>query len=384
MDAFKSELNRKRQQEDENRSSPQQKSQRLFAKSQPSVSSDEPMKITDLVDDCLVKIFEHLDVCNLFNVAVANEWLRPAVGAVYKRKFGVMEIRIVANHYASASGLEPYISSKVICIIGLKMCLQFLRCLGPSISNLNIRYYGWHRKQCNHIHHYMNTFCTDSLVNIEFWDKPNGNRIKQFEKPFVNVRLVKVCCSCLGDQLPFYQQWFPNMRSLELDNVRTIQHIRTSFPCLEDLRVSINDNGDLGCTKMKAISLLRQYPQLHSLEIRTSKRQTMDTLLNIIKYNQTICNLKIKMYWFVAVINFSDIERLTQEHPLLIELELAGFKFSTDDVITLVGQFNWLKQFRFQIINRVEYDRLVSKLDSRWRPSLQVLGAHDVTLQRLC
>lgn len=53
-----------------------------------------PTKIIDLNDDCLVKIFKSLNIEDLFNVAVANEWLRPAANSVYKRKFGAKKIHL--------------------------------------------------------------------------------------------------------------------------------------------------------------------------------------------------------------------------------------------------------------------------------------------------
>lgn len=91
MEAEKSKPNQEHQNENGNSPSSQHKSQ-----SPPlPVASDEPMKITDLDDDCLEKIFGYLNLRCLFNVAAANVWLRPAVGVVYKRKF-VSKIIITA------------------------------------------------------------------------------------------------------------------------------------------------------------------------------------------------------------------------------------------------------------------------------------------------
>lgn len=56
-----------------------------------------PIKITDLYDDCLAKCFEYLDLRSLFNVSVANEWLRPAANDVYKRKFGRKMVQITST-----------------------------------------------------------------------------------------------------------------------------------------------------------------------------------------------------------------------------------------------------------------------------------------------
>lgn len=334
MDARKSGSNRKRQQENVNRPCPQRKSQRLLDKSQPS-----SMKITDLDDDCLEKIFKHLSLRSLFNVAVANEWLRPAANIVYKRKFGMKQVFIDNGRYTSASGLVLYGQTT---FIGLKACLQFLRCLGSSINHLNIWYSRWNKKQCEHIHQYVNEYCANSLVNIEFWDKPNRNPIKQFGKPFVNIHTAMVYNSCLGDQFSSFQQWFPNMRTLKLHNVRTLRCIGTPFEHLKDLRININKDGALGHTMVKAIRLLRLHPQLHSLEIRMGSAENiaLNMLLDFINANPEIRTLKIiynYVYWYFTANNTSDIQRLAREHPSLVEIELTGLILSPNDAAMLAG-----------------------------------------------
>lgn len=110
-------------------------------------------KIIDLNDDCLVKIFEPLDLCSLFNVAIASEWLRPAARMAYKRsEFGAKHVEIdkcddfcKPNTRLRASinrtiflsfKLDEY--CKDIRTNGLKMALQYLRCFGPSITINNL------------------------------------------------------------------------------------------------------------------------------------------------------------------------------------------------------------------------------------------------------
>lgn len=94
MDSCESESNGKRKhgyENDETISEPTPKSQR--PNSPPPV---QPMKITDLDDVCLEKIFDRLDLHSLFNIAVANEWLRPSARFIYKRKFGTQIVCLTA------------------------------------------------------------------------------------------------------------------------------------------------------------------------------------------------------------------------------------------------------------------------------------------------
>lgn len=90
------------------------------------------VKIIDLNDDCLVKIFGRLDIQSLFSVAVANEWLRPAAGEVYKRKFGAKKVRISEcdDYQLRACANAPMLNPETIAVCGLMTSLQFLRCFG--------------------------------------------------------------------------------------------------------------------------------------------------------------------------------------------------------------------------------------------------------------
>lgn len=116
MGALKLDSSQKRQQENENGPhSPHQ----LIATRQRLHSSDEPLKITDLIDDCLEMIFEHLDQRSLFNVVVENGYLRPATGEVFKRKFGTERVRMEGG-----DGFKLFADGSLIEIGGSKTCLR--------------------------------------------------------------------------------------------------------------------------------------------------------------------------------------------------------------------------------------------------------------------
>lgn len=124
----------------------QSKSQRLES----SGESVHTMKIIDLNDDCLMTIFGYLDLSSLFNVAISNEWLRPAAGYVYQRKFGMTTVNIGGcddyrrntrskdrdNHFTKHNTLN--VGYAGIDVYGLKTCLQYLHYFGPFIRNLTI------------------------------------------------------------------------------------------------------------------------------------------------------------------------------------------------------------------------------------------------------
>lgn len=357
----------KRHHSNETSPHPRCKSQRL------SVDCNEPLTITDLNDNCLEKIFGNLDVCSLFNVATSNAYLRPAAGVAYKRKFGGIQVCIRNDRSSSLHRAKPHIFHKWIYVDGLKVLLPYLRCLGPSIRDLCVRYDGWTKTQCDLIHQYINEYCAGSLVNLEFRDKKSGNPIKHFGKPFISVRTVKAQDSHLGVQIPLFPQWFPNMRSLEL----TAAHIgwfssqSMPFEHLEDVTIEIN-NGKRGFKTPLATRLLQLSPQLRNLTIRARTGQGIapSTLSNIIKENPNISSLKVNTKKQKAFVTSSDIEQFLSEHKSLVELELVGYKFTVEAALLMLNQLNSLTKLRLELGSRSEYTRIVSQLDSKWQPVL--------------
>lgn len=356
MEAHESKSNHKRQYENDD-SPPESKHQR-------PATPEQPMKITDLDDDCLEKIFERLDLCSLCNVVASNALLRPAARTVYKRKCGIKKVHI----YSSAPGLKVSAFDNHISVSGLKMCLQFLRCFGSSIINLYISYARWNNKQCGYIHQYINKYCAESLVKLVFHHKPNIS-IDCFKKPFVNVRTVTVCSGDLADQFPLFAQWFPNIHTLKLMSVCIgNRYIDTSFHHLHDLRIDLIRNRHI--TDECVNRLFHKCRQLKSLTIGLwdSEGMTLNKLLNFIKYNPMICKLAVSMRSQRAVTP-TEMRQLVSEHPSLVELDLKRFEFAAMDAVWLIEQLESLKKFCFKMDNQLEYDRFVAQLDSKWQPS---------------
>lgn len=217
----------------------------------------QPTKIIDLNDDCLVEIFNHLDLQNLFNVAVANEWLRPAAAMVYKRKFGAKMVEIYRIHptrritRASVRNKSPvrFAAPKEwkysIDIRSPRLCFQYIRCFGPSIAHLTIDYNESWSKLYDYLHRYINEYCAESLTEFGFWLKTNYP-IEQFVKPFVSVERVNIWYGEFGEQLPKFVEWFPRLHHLELHNVG-LNHrfIAVHFQHLEHLCIDDHSHGGI-------------------------------------------------------------------------------------------------------------------------------------------
>lgn len=339
------------------------------------VPSQEPTvkttKIIDLNDDCLVQIFNHLSLESLFNVAIANEWLRPAAGIVYNRKFGKKRVGIYecADYYPSILSSEYQIHEEErgirIRIYGLRLCLQYLRCFGGLITDLVIHYDKSKSKRYQYVHHYINDYCTTSLTHILFMNRPKIS-IDRFTQPFINVTDVCVSCCKLGKQLPHFAELFPNLQRLTLCHVRLSYGFeRAPFQHLEHFCVHTGSKN--GFRIHDATNLLRMNPQLQSLEIQChGKKITLNSFLDVVKENQSLIKCIVNFQFAIISVHSSEVQRLINEHPSLIELGLAQYQFTADDVIALTQQLKSLTTFKFSMQNSSDLVELEARLDHKW------------------
>lgn len=318
-------------------------------------------KITDLNDHCLEKIFMHLDVECLFNVANANKWLRPSAAMVYGQKFGKNPVNL-----CSIRGCSPslYMFDKYICLDSLKLSLAFLRCFGEKIPELILfcrRAFA--SANSEYIDRYMNQYCADTLTRICISGRSTFSN-ETFTKPFIKIQSVEFFGSNFQYSLQNFVNWFPNVKKLKI-HASLMNHLMTNvhFLHLEHLSIPIENSSwnDIS-------GLLHLHPQLNSLQMDMHENvdKTMDDLLDIISDNTLISKLILNVGSDTPVnVNAHEMQRLISEHRLIVELVLLRYLFSIEDVIFLIGQLNSLKKFHFRINGRSDYDYLVRRLDQQ-------------------
>lgn len=357
---------------------------------QPSLSPTEvqPTKIIDLNDDCLIKIFNHLDLQNLFNVAVANEFLRPAAAIVYKRKFGVKMVEIYRVHgtrritRASVRNKSPdrFAAPKEwkysIDIRSSRLCFQYIRCFGPSIAHLTIDYNESWSKLYDHLHQYINEYCAESLIEIGFWLKPN-RPIEEFVKPFVSVERVNIWYGDFGEQLPKLVEWFPHLHHLELHNAGLDRRFAAvHFQHLKHLCVDDHSHGNFasgGFAAANAVELIQSNRQLESLEIKSSPhKMPIETLLDIIKdTNRSIRKLELTYQCEVVPVDSNLVKRFANEHPEMIHLNLPYHQFRPEDVNTLMKQLSALETLHCHMQNYSDFQAMARQLNERWHANFE-------------
>lgn len=340
-----------------------------------SPSANKPMAVTKYVD------LNSLNLENLYNVTVANECLRAAANDVYKRKFAT-KVNLFRVHGIQKSS-TPYQNENIVFIYNFETCHQFLRCFGSSIKHLIIDYGQTTSNRYDYIHQYINEYCAETLVTIEFCGKlpfPNA----KFDKPFVNVRNVDIIDCDLGEQFHQIFKWFPDQSHLNIlfDVWNHPFFIVAPPPELKHLVIKFNG---IKCVEFserykRVVDQLQLNHQLQSLTIKSNTiRMTMNFLLDIIIENQSISKLIVDTGG-CTLVNKSETLRLVQEHQMLVELDLPFYRFTSANVNTIVRRLTLLQKFCFRIQGERVHKSIMSKLDCKWRSTYR--GGSYVTLNR--
>lgn len=363
-----------------NRSEPKRKRHHNIDGKSKRKDHHHPEKIIDINDACLVKIFEYLDNQSLFNVAIAHDRLRPLAHEVYQQKFSYKKVHLTVNN--SNGTLKNWLNC--VRVQGFRACLQYLRCFGSSIASLTIDYSASDSQSTRyeHIHRYINKYCVNNLFGIVFWHMPSIS-IDNFVQPFVNVVRVIVWQCDLGDQLPSFVEWFPNLQTLYIDDVRVTRgSCRASFQHLEHLCFSLNDQTGFNTTQ--ALHLLRSNRQLRNIEVQCSAQiPPVSTLLNMIQRNPFITMLNVMSNGNSTVtISSAQVQQFVNEHPLLVQVNLRHFEFSSQDAFSMVRQLKSLRAVNFQVHHHLEFLQLQIRLNTKWTAQCFGWSPAHVRLQR--
>lgn len=344
-------------------------------------NGDEPAtetttQIIDLNDHCLMQIFDYLDLQNLFNITMASASLRPAALKLYKIKFGRKIIHLTQCDYTyrpeKLHAIKICVLNTIVYVYGLKTCLLYLRYFGSSINNLRMNFTFLKYERYQHLFAHVNTYCVDSLSRIKFWGMLNIS-MACFVKPFTNVLFVSVEHCDLGEELPRFVEWFPNLRHLNLENVSLTDGFdRAHFQHLERLSIIGFGYDQKHFILQNAANLLNSNRQLRNLEMYSDFGPSMDTMLDMIEHHSQITRLRVWCSPYFTkfpnqVINSSEVERILNEHSSLIELNLRNYEFTATDAIALVDQLKSLEAFDFWIKDNEVFRQIESELDqNKW------------------
>lgn len=176
-------------------------------------------KLTDVNVDCLEHIFKNLNLVDLLNVADSNKQLKLAADLVFESQFGKhsVSIDLYPRHITF---FEMDDRPRMFIAIPWSFRYKVLRCFGHMIKKLDIYYYDSYTssyknsKLIARIDHYVNEYCSDSLVELRLKDHDEST-MKSLKKPFNKVESICFDGGQLGNNLSNLNKWLPNLRHLK-------------------------------------------------------------------------------------------------------------------------------------------------------------------------
>lgn len=114
------------------------------------VERELPLQISDVADNCLLDIFEHLSLVDLLNVSDTNKRFKQLAEMVFIRKRNKMRVESRAEKFNVSIanigikiirvGTRPYsgrmVADDLSIVQDLKSSLQLLRCFGHHVDSL--------------------------------------------------------------------------------------------------------------------------------------------------------------------------------------------------------------------------------------------------------
>lgn len=244
------------------------------------MDSNHQIKITDIDQICLERIFIHLNFEDLLNIADANEYLRAATNLPFNRKFASKRISIFNTRserfyvfnlrsYVPWRKANIYVSYSRVVVRDLKKSFQLFRLFGRMIKVVGFIYFSGIlcEKACmdySRILYYVHEFCSESLVGINQLEIPSN--IEMLNEIFPNVKYVKI--DGTSGKKRYFSRNFPNVRFLYASNV---------YPCTDLISEHIQNlmHAELNLTQSRRIrsqekalrTLIKANPQLTSLKL---------------------------------------------------------------------------------------------------------------------
>lgn len=392
-------------------------------------SPDEPVEVTNIIDindDCLEHIFKKLSFDGLLNVADSCKRLQNATRLAFTSKYGRHTVRLNGDQRIRSI----LMNDKQIDIMDKSSCLKVLRCFGASmtkLATLSLAYL----HECDDMDRYLDEYCAESVVELEYGRVTLDNLKKQFTK-VESVRFTNHRFHCHRNDINVH---FPNLRVLELSTgLSPGKFLATLFPHLDTLIVNISASDhkkfelflelnpqlrklqvSVYDLNFKFLQLLGKCPQLESLNILytpskfTHKKfipnkdpvqfesvkkfeiqigylrlidqhvsiefKQLDELTVHGDWNENVINLIKKNPFISTFIYHGNSRYIDRETMLLFANALPNVKrarfgwraISTNSVIGFVNACPALEYFECKLRRRTENDFMKDLLDTKWQ-----------------
>lgn len=235
----------------------------------PCFPKPSKIRITDLKIGCLVKIFRHLRLMDLLNLADSNVYLKRAAECVYVERYGNKKVWLYKVRAYESRHYSTYTN---ILVEDFKTSLQLLRLFGHLISRLEIgegddssELCLLHRTMYKYIFGYVNEYCSMYVTDITFVMIPKG-AMEILKRPFYQARTVNIFGCHFGKMMTSFELLFPNVLCMKLDYNNAIEPkiIEEHWRRMKHLEVSIDHTN---FKRENIEELLCLNPQLRRLKI---------------------------------------------------------------------------------------------------------------------
>lgn len=221
-------------------------------------------------------------------------------------------------------------------------------------------YFADEDRQADRVGQYIAEYCGDRLIII----KLRGHQTflnNSITKPFKGV--LQVCIRECKTKVSLIKclDSFPNLRRLELDYTAVDQTaIQVHFPHLNHLLLRI---GPKYTTNEEAAQILQSNKHLQILRISSDSVMTFSELSDMITEHSSISILDvISAEEIIVNMTMTELVRLAREHPLIEKLHLPIYRIPVDGIIDVLGQLKSLKILSCKVIDRFEFDRIMSQV----------------------
>lgn len=312
-----------------------------------------PTKITDVNVDCLERIFEHLDVTALNNVADAHPNFITAARLIFQREHSSKTLRI----FHSTHMISLYEEHETAGHIVNATATSFLQNFGDLVRKLRLDY-SQNVLLIDDRHHWRATervifeHCTKTLTSIELINC-RGNVLEEICQPFEKVNKVYVYDITAKSTTTNLSKWFPNTRRLELQcgAVSMPNYAKGEFRVLDKLRLLVlNLFHNYRRDETNIREFLRTNHHITNISIESKFVTWLKSDLDFLSFiNKTMTQLQKLRWVHMKLHEVKKPKRIHFKHVESLELQATG-EFPENVSIT----FDRLKSLKLYQMNGID------------------------------
>lgn len=230
-----------------------------------SIVVDMSVKITDLPDNCLEKVFRWLNIKDLLNLADANKKFKTAADLAYMSNFGKAMLFIdgfdpahTHNSYSAVCFEFGYVFGHRIRTSYLKPTFQILRSFGHLISKLKIHI------RDSYYEYYLDAHDDDSDVFQISFSRVFAY-IHEYAETLTGIE-IRTSRYLSNDFFNFLEKPFPNVENISIELYRWPKNsVKNLFPKLRMLKCSYRKHSHV-------TNIMEQFPHLEQIEFKMISR----------------------------------------------------------------------------------------------------------------